>query len=245
VRPRFGGRIDDVIPWLRTHTPFPPIDTALSDPNGLLAAGADLSPERLVEAYRNGIFPWYAQGDPVLWWSPDPRMVLFVDEFRVRRSLAKVLRARRFEIRVDCRFRDVMVACATASRPGQYGTWITGSVIDAYCALHQRGLAHSVEAWKDGTLAGGLYGVAIGRMFFGESMFARENDASKVALANLVAILRLRKMPMIDCQQETAHLATLGARPIPRRAFADRLAALIHSEEASGPWQPPPVDVLA
>jgi len=245
VQSRFGGRIGNVIPWLRTHSPFPPIDTALSDPNGLLAAGADLSPDRLIEAYRRGIFPWYAQGDPVLWWSPDPRMVLFVDEFRLRRSLAKVLRARRFQIRVDSRFREVMLACATVSRPGQYGTWITSSVIDAYCALHQRGLAHSVEAWMEGKLAGGLYGVAIGRMFFGESMFARETDASKVALANLVAILRLRNMPMIDCQQETAHLATFGARPIPRRMFAERLAALIHSEEVSGPWLPPPVDVLA
>jgi leucyl/phenylalanyl-tRNA--protein transferase len=231
-----------VIPWLRPHSPFPPIDTALVDPNGLLAASADLSPERLVEAYRHGIFPWYAQGDPVLWWSPDPRMVLMVDEFRVRRSLARVVRARRFDVRVDTAFRDVMIACASVPRPGQYGTWITAGVVDAYCALHRRGLAHSVESWKDGELVGGLYGVAIGRMFFGESMFARETDASKVALVHLVALLRLRRMPMIDCQQETAHLATFGARPIPRRQFADRLATLINSKDADQPWAPPALD---
>ena len=208
--------------------------------------GAIFHPERLVEAYRRGIFPWYAQGDPVLWWSPDPRMVLFVDEFRVHRSLARVVRARRFDIRIDSAFRDVMAACASAPRPGQYGTWITAGVIDAYCALHERGLAHSVEAWNNGELVGGLYGVSIGRMFFGESMFARETDASKVALANLVAVLRSRSMPMIDCQQETAHLATLGARPIPRRVFANHIVTLIHSDDAEAPWQPPPVtDVLA
>jgi leucyl/phenylalanyl-tRNA--protein transferase len=211
----------------------------LSDPNGLLAASADLTPDRLVDAYRHGIFPWYAQGDPVLWWSPDPRMVLFIDEFRVRRSLAKVVRADRFEIRVDTAFEEVMSSCAHAPRPGQYGTWITPGVIDAYCALHARGLAHSVEAWRDGELAGGLYGVAIGRMFFGESMFARERDASKVALVHLVAILRARDMPLIDCQQETAHLATFGARPIPRREFAQRLAALINSKTADAAWSAP------
>jgi leucyl/phenylalanyl-tRNA--protein transferase len=231
-----------VIPWLRPHSPFPPIDSALVDPNGLLAASADLSPERLVEAYRHGIFPWYAQGDPVLWWSPDPRMVLLVDEFRVRRSLARVVRTRRFDVRVDTAFRDVMIACASVPRPGQYGTWITASVVDAYCALHRRGLAHSVESWKDGELVGGLYGVAIGRMFFGESMFARETDASKVALVHLVTLLRLRGMPMIDCQQETAHLATFGARAIPRRQFADRLATLIHSTDADQPWAAPAFD---
>jgi leucyl/phenylalanyl-tRNA--protein transferase len=233
------AEFDVVIPWLRPHASFPPIDTALSDPNGLLAASADLSPDRLVEAYRHGIFPWSAQGAPVLWWSPDPRMVLFVDEFHRRRSLAKVVRAHRFEIRVDTAFRDVMAGCANAPRPGQYGTWITPGVIDAYCALHARGLAHSVEAWRQGELVGGLYGVAIGRMFFGESMFARETDASKVALVHLVAALRQRRMPMIDCQQDTPHLATFGARAIPRREFAERLAALIHSDDASGPWSPP------
>jgi leucyl/phenylalanyl-tRNA--protein transferase len=228
-----------VIPWLRSHSPFPPIDTALADPNGLLAASADLSPDRLVEAYRRGIFPWYAQGDPVLWWSPDPRMVLFVDEFRVRRSLARVVRARRFEVRVDTAFRDVMIACASVPRPGQYGTWITPGVIDAYCTLHRRGLAHSVEAWRDGDLVGGLYGVAIGRMFFGESMFARETDASKVALVHLVSMLRERATPMIDCQQETPHLATFGARPIPRGEFAERLGALINSDDRGDAWSPP------
>ena len=175
----------------------------------------------------------------MLWWSPDPRMVLFVDEFRIRRSLAKVVRARRFEIRFDTAFRDVMVACASVPRPGQYGTWITSGVIDAYWALHRRGLAHSAEAWNGRELVGGLYGVTIGRMFFGESMFARETDASKVALVHLVDLLRARGMPMIDCQQETAHLASFGARPIPRREFAERLATLINSTDTGGPWTPP------
>jgi leucyl/phenylalanyl-tRNA---protein transferase len=235
-----------MIPWLRLHTPFPPVDTALAEPNGLLAAGGDLSPDRLVEAYRHGIFPWYAQGDPVLWWSPDPRMVLFVDEFRLRRSLARVVRSRRFEIRMDTAFDDVMEACASVPRAGQFGTWITPAVIAAYGALHRRGFAHSVEAWRSGELVGGLYGVVLGRMFFGESMFARESDASKVALAHLVALLRARDMPMIDCQQETAHLASLGARPIRRRVFAERLAALLHSDEPVRPWAPLPVaEVLA
>ena len=229
-----------MIPWLRHGAPFPPVESALSDPNGLLAASADLTPERLVAAYRRGIFPWYSDEGPVLWWSPDPRMVLFVDEFKVPRSLRKTVRAGRFEIHVDRAFRAAMEACATTPRPGQDGTWITSAVVDAYCALHARGLAHSVEAWREGRLVGGLYGVAIGRMFFGESMFARETDASKVALVHLIAILRSKAMPLIDCQQETAHLASFGARAISRRAFAERLAALVHCAAPAGPWHPVP-----
>jgi leucyl/phenylalanyl-tRNA--protein transferase len=235
-----------MIPWLRPGAPFPSVETALDEPNGLLAASADLSPRRLLDAYRRGIFPWYAEGLPVLWWSPDPRMVLFVDEFRATRSLRKAVRQQRFDVRVDSDFRAVIRACAEAPRRGQSGTWITPAVAASYAALFDRGHAHSVEAWQDGVLAGGLYGVAIGQMFFGESMFARVADASKVALAYLMAILRARGLPLVDCQQETAHLASLGARPIPRRAFADRVATLVNSPAPKGPWTPPPAsDVLA
>jgi leucyl/phenylalanyl-tRNA---protein transferase len=246
ARQRTGGAWQNrtVIPWLRSDTPFPAVDTALADPNGLLAAGTDLTPERLLDAYSRGIFPWYSDGQPVLWWSPDPRMVLFVDEFRVARSLRKVVRAERFAIRVDSAFRAVIASCAAVPRPGQDGTWITPAVVDAYCALHARGHAHSVEAWQGGELVGGLYGVAIGRMFFGESMFARVADASKVALVHLVGILRARGMPLVDCQQETEHLASFGARPIPRREFAKRVVALVHSPPRPAPWLPLPAGEL-
>lgn len=235
-----------MIPWLRHTTPFPPIEAALDEPNGLLAASDDVTPARLLEAYRHGIFPWYSGDQPVLWWSPDPRMVLFVEEFRIARSLRKRIKQQRWEIRVDTAFRAVIEACASAHRRGQAGTWITPAVIDAYTVLHERGNAHSVEAWRDGKLVGGLYGVAIGRMFFGESMFAREADASKVALAHLIALLRARAFPLVDCQQETEHLASLGARPIRRRAFADLVAGLVHSNASGDPWVPVPAsDVLA
>ena len=228
-----------MIPWLSAHDPFPSLDRALAQPNGLLAAGASLAPARLVDAYRRGIFPWYSDGQPLLWWSPDPRMVLFTAEFRVRRSLAKRLRQRRYEIRVDTAFEQVMRACA-APRDGQDGTWITGAMVEAYVDLHRRGVAHSVEAWSEGELSGGLYGLALGRVFFGESMFARASDASKVALVHLVAKLRRDGIPLVDCQQETAHLAAFGARPIPRRAFAALLAELIHSDAPPAPWIPGP-----
>jgi leucyl/phenylalanyl-tRNA--protein transferase len=235
-----------LIPWLRPAQPFPPLDTALAYPNGLLAAGGDLSVPRLLDAYRRGIFPWFGEGEPILWWSPNPRMVLFVDEFRLTRSLRKAIRQERFEIRVDSAFRDVVRACAAAPRRGQYGTWITPAIVEAYAALFARGSAHSVEAWHAGRLVGGLYGVAIGRMFYGESMFAHEPDASKVALAHLVAILRAREFPLVDCQQETAHLASLGARTIARREFAERIAALVNSPAPAGAWTPlPATDVLA
>ena len=224
-----------MIPWLGPDDPFPPIERALAQPNGLLAAGASLAPARLIDAYRHGIFPWYSDGQPLLWWSPDPRMVLLTEVFRVRRSLSKRLRQRRYEVRLDTAFEAVMRACA-APREGQDGTWITGAMVDAYVALHRRGVAHSVEAWADGELRGGLYGIALGRVFFGESMFARERDASKVALAHLVAKLRADGVPLVDCQQETAHLAAFGARPIARRAFAARLGELIHSDAPPAPW---------
>jgi leucyl/phenylalanyl-tRNA--protein transferase len=235
-----------VIPWLRRNAPFPPVDTALAEPNGLLAASPDLSPTRLLSAYRHGIFPWYSEDQPVLWWSPDPRMVLFVDEFRASRSLRKLVKQERFETRVDSAFSDVIEACASVPRRGQLGTWITPRIVEAYAELHAHGHAHSVESWRAGQLVGGLYGVAIGRMFFGESMFAHEADASKVALTHLVAMLRRNGFPMIDCQQETAHLASFGARPIPRRMFAERLAALVDCPAPEGTWKPLPAkDVLA
>lgn len=235
-----------MIPWLRPRMPFPPIGTALTEPNGLLAASSDLTPERLLDAYARGIFPWYGADQPVLWWSPDPRMVLFVDEVRISRSLRKRVKQQRLEIRADTAFRSVIGACATAPRPGQAGTWITPAIVDAYSALHAHGHAHSVEAWREGTLVGGLYGVAIGRMFFGESMFAHEPDASKIALVHLIAMLRVRGFPLIDCQQETRHLASFGARPIPRHVFAEHVAALVHSTAPDRPWRPESVsDVLA
>jgi leucyl/phenylalanyl-tRNA---protein transferase len=224
-----------VVPWLRTSSFFPPIDAALDDPNGLLAAGGDLSPERLLAAYRHGIFPWYNGGQPILWWSPNPRMVLFIDEFKLQRSLRKVVRQHRFEIRADTAFRQVMTGCAEP-RNGQSGTWITPQVIDAYAALHQQGHAHSIESWRDGKLVGGLYGVAVGRMFYGESMFARESDASKVALVKLVAMLERMDMPLIDCQQETDHLARFGARPITRRVFAGWLTRLVETPAPAESW---------
>jgi len=216
-----------MIPWLHAGDSFPPVSEALDDPNGLLAASEDLSWQRLLAAYTHGIFPWYSAGQPVLWWSPDPRMVLHTDEFKLSRSLRKTEQSDKFELRVDTAFDDVMKSCA-APRSGQDGTWITGAVRSSYGALFRRGFAHSVESWRDGELVGGLYGVAIGRMFFGESMFALEPDASKVALARLVRQLRAWDFPMIDCQQQTAHLASLGARPIPRDAFAEALARLVH-----------------
>ena len=235
-----------MIPWLRGDSPFPPIDSALDDPNGLLAAGGDLCAERLRAAYARGIFPWYSAGQPVLWWSPDPRMVLFVDEFRVSRSLRKTLRAERFEVRIDSAFAAVVGECARTLRRGQFGTWITPEVVEAYSDLHALGHAHCVESWRAGELVGGLYGVSLGRMFFGESMFAREPDASKVALAHLVAILRAAQFPLIDCQQHTLHLASLGARQISRAEFAKRLAPLVNCPAPEGIWRPMSMsDVLA
>ncbi|MEO6929230.1 MAG: leucyl/phenylalanyl-tRNA--protein transferase [Casimicrobiaceae bacterium] len=224
-----------MIARLAAGTPFPPLEQAARDPDGLLAVGGDLGVARLVDAYSRGIFPWFSDGQPVLWWSPDPRMVLFVDEFVVSRSLRKRVQSGAFEIRVDTAFKQVMNACAQP-RDGQQGTWITRAIRDAYAALHATGYAHSFEAWRDGELVGGLYGIALGRVFFGESMFTRVPDASKVALAHLVARMRELNVPMIDCQQQTRHLASLGARPIPRTVFAARLRELIHSTEAPAGW---------
>ena len=227
---------DRVIPWLRAGAQFPPIDSALDDPDGLLAAGGDLTPPRLLDAYRHGIFPWYSEGQPILWWSPDPRMVLYVDEFKVPRSLRKVANQRRFEITVDVDFAGVITACA-APRDGARGTWITTEMMNAYSELHRQGHAHSVEAWREERLVGGLYGIAIGRMFFGESMFTREPDSSKVALMRLVSLLKRLDVPLIDCQQETAHLSRFGARPISRQVFAAELSRLVNSPHTPSAWK--------
>jgi leucyl/phenylalanyl-tRNA---protein transferase len=216
-----------MLTWVEPNQRLPPPTQALDDPNGLLAAGRDLSPARLLEAYRSGIFPWYSAGQPVLWWSPDPRMVLFTDEFKLGRSLAKTLRRVRREARwrvtLDRAFARVLRECAQP-RPQQEGTWITPGIMAAYEGLHRAGHAHAVEVWEDDALIGGLYGVSIGRMFYGESMFAHRVDASKCALAALVRVLREHGFTMIDCQQATAHLASLGAREIPRAEFLERVA---------------------
>jgi len=214
-----------LIPWLENNTPFPDVNTALTEEQGaagLLAAGADLSSDRLLDAYRHGIFPWFSEGQPILWWSTDPRMVLATDNFKISDSLLKTLKKihqdTNWEIRFDSAFEQVMRACAAPRRDGA-GTWISEDIVSGYCALHQRGYAHSSEVWFKGELVGGAYGVCIGQMFYGESMFARVSNASKVALSHLVFFLRLHGVKMIDCQQETAHLASLGAKPIPRSEF--------------------------
>lgn len=223
-----------MIPWITADAPFPPVALALHSPNGLLAAGDDLSVARLLEAYGHGIFPWFSAGEPVLWWSPDPRMVLLPTEFKISRSLARVLRKTAYEVRCDTAFEAVMCACAAPR--GEPGTWINADMIAAYCALHEMGYAHSVEVWMDGKLAGGLYGVAIGRMFYGESMFAQVSNASKIALAHLARQLERWQFQMIDCQMNTAHLASLGAREIPRSEFVARLQELVHCAPVTH-WQ--------
>ena len=225
-----------MIPWLPEESVFPPLEAALAEPNGLLAAGGDLAAERIVAAYRRGIYPWYSAGDPILWWSPDPRMVLFPDEFRITRSLAKTLRNGNYEIRLDTAFASVITACAEVPRDGQAGTWISREMRQAYIELHQLGFAHCVGTWIDGELAGGLYGIAIGRAFYGESMFSLARDTSKIALAHLCAHLKQRGFGIIDCQMETRHLASLGARTIPRRDFAARLDDLCPWGDAPRRW---------
>jgi len=197
---------------------FPPLEQALEDPSGLLAAGGDLSPERLIAAYRRGIFPWYSPGQPVLWWSPDPRAVLFPEEFHCTRSLAKTLRNGGFSYSMDGDFAAVIDGCA-APRAASPGTWITSDMRAAYLELHRLEHAHSIEIRRDGALVGGLYGVRLGGVFFGESMFSRERDASKAALAHLVAVCRRNSLAVIDCQLPSRHLTTLGSRTIPRSQF--------------------------
>ncbi|OBS10888.1 leucyl/phenylalanyl-tRNA--protein transferase [Acidihalobacter prosperus] len=224
--------------WLNPadpEQPFPPLEAALKEPDGLLAAGGGLEPSRLLSAYRQGIFPWYETGQPILWWSPDPRAVLFLNEFKLHRSLRKALRNKGFSVDLDTDFAAVVGACA-APRGDTRGTWITREMQRAYIRLHTLGHAHSVEVRDaQGVLVGGLYGVAIGRVFFGESMFSRVNDASKIALTTLACQLDAWGFPLIDCQQDTAHLARFGARPIARRAFA-RLLDAYCGQPGPGRW---------
>ena len=224
-----------MIALLGPADPFPPVDSALRDPDGLLAAGGGLSVGRLVSAYAQGIFPWFAEGDPVLWWSPDPRMVLPTREFHVSRSLARRLHRGGFLITADRAFRDVIDQCA-APRDGEAGTWLVPAMRRAYTELHKAGFAHSWEVWMNGDLAGGVYGVAVGRMFFGESMFSRRTDASKIALARLAAQLDRWGFPWLDCQMATSHLASLGARPVPRAEFVQEVARLVQEPPMPGPW---------
>jgi len=236
-----------MVPWLNKEDDFPDVATALTEVDGapgLLAAGADLSPRRLLDAYRHGIFPWFSPGQPILWWSTDPRMVLLPDSFKISRSLRKTLKkvdqsfrsGGRWEIRFDFDFEAVMRACA-APRAGENGTWISEDIVRGYTGLHRLGYAHSVEVWLDGALVGGAYGVSIGRMFFGESMFARVTDASKIALSYLVHFLKSHGVSMIDCQQETSHLASLGAVPIARDEFIARLRSAIDAPQILC-WKP-------
>ena len=227
-----------MLQWIDEHTPLPPTYLAMGEGDeapGLLAAGGRVTTARLEEAYRRGIFPWFSPGQPPLWWSPDPRMVLPVAEFRIARSLRKTLRhfmrSPGSEVRLDSACERVIHACAGTPRDGQRGTWILPEMIDAYVQWHRAGRVHSVETWVDGELTGGLYGVAIGRMFFGESMFAQRTDASKVALAALVAFCRTKGVPLIDCQQNTGHLASFGAREITRQAFEAHLALSLGAGE--------------
>jgi leucyl/phenylalanyl-tRNA--protein transferase len=216
-----------MIPWLTDQ--FPPVEQALISPNGLLAAGGDLTALRLLDAYHQGIFPWFNPGEPILWWSPDPRMVLIPGQFRASRSLAKVLRSAHYEVSFDQAFEQV-VRCCAAPRHGANGTWISEEIIQAYCELHRMGHAHSVEVCLNGKLAGGLYGVSIGRMFYGESMFSNVSNGSKIALAHLAKQLDRWQFGMIDCQMSTPHLASLGAHEIPRSKFIVKLQELVHCE---------------
>lgn len=224
------------IPWLGADAnAFPPLECALEDPPGLLAAGGDLCPERLLAAYRRGIFPWYKEPQPILWWSPDPRAVLFPDELHLPASLRRTLRRRIYEVTADRCFERVIAACA-APRPGAHGTWIGPDMQHAYCELHRLGHAHSLEAWHGQELLGGLYGIAIGDIFFGESMFSRADDASKVAFVHLVGQLRAWGFALIDCQQDTPHLRRFGARCIPRAQFRDILNANTSASARVGAW---------
>lgn len=220
-------------PWLLGPEPLFP-DPEATDDQGLLAVGGDLSPDRLLAAYRLGVFPWFSPGEPILWWCPPLRSCLAPSEVHVSRSLAKVLRQGRFEIRVDTAFADVIRACAKAPRPGQQGTWITPAMQRAYGELHRLGRAHSVEAWRGGRLVGGLYGVALGGAFFGESMFAKETDASKACFVALGERLAARGFSLLDCQVENPHTLSLGATAIPRAAFLARLEAALEGPDRWG-----------
>lgn len=225
------------ITWLADdpNTAFPPLEQAFTEPDGLLAAGGDLSPTRLLNAYRQGIFPWYSEGQPILWWSPDPRCILFPEKLKISRSLRKTLKKQAFDIRMDTAFAEVMRACAE-SRPDQPGTWITDDMLKAYVHMHELGYAHSVECWQNDHLVGGLYGIAIGQVFFGESMFSRVSDASKVALVHLCQFLIAHDFKLIDSQVHSEHLESLGAEMITRQAFADLVQQYTATSPPPGKW---------
>ena len=208
----------------------------LASKEGLLAVGGDLSRNRLLLAYRLGIFPWYSEGEPILWWSPDPRLVLYPDELKVSRSLNKVINQEIFEVTMDCAFEEVITECARVRLENQEGTWIVAEMVQAYCELHEAGFAHSVETWRDGRLAGGLYGVSLGKCFFGESMFTRITNASKVALVALVEHIKTLNFALIDCQIATAHLKRFGAREISRARYLDELDRALASPSLKGKW---------
>lgn len=225
-----------MLTWLQhDDLSFPPLEKALREPNGLLAAGGDLTPERLLAAYRHGCFPWYQEGQPLLWWSPSPRTVLYPDELHVSRSLRKTIRQGYLRVTFDEDFRGVIKGCA-GPRRDTHETWITTAMQQAYLRLHQMGIAHSVEVWKDDELVGGLYGLAMGQLFFGESMFSRTTDASKVGFVALVQRLRESGFKLIDCQMHTQHLASFGAREIPRQVFATTLSRYL-GEPGSSRWE--------
>lgn len=230
------------LPWLSSNDyEFPPVDSALMEPDGLLAVGGDLSPQRLLAAYHQGIFPWFNPGEPILWWCPDPRTVIFPDELHISRSLRKCLRRNIYQVTVDRQFEAVIRACA-APRAYASGTWISSAMIRAYTQLHQLGYAHSIEVWQGDELVGGLYGMALGRVFFGESMFSRADNASKVGFAHLVEQLKRWDFELIDCQVANDHLFSLGAVEIPRTDFQRLLIDLTQRPPVIGPWQLDPVD---
>jgi len=212
---------------------FPPV--ALSESNGLLAIGGDLTPNRLITAYGQGIFPWFGEGQPILWWSPDPRLVLFPAKLHISRSMRQVLKRKIFSVTYDCCFRNVIMACRI-SRRAEGETWITEAMVDAYCRLHDQGIAHSVEAWHNGELAGGLYGVALGTCFFGESMFTRVSNASKAAFITLTRALQEHNFLLIDCQVDSPHLQSLGAELLPRKIFLDLLTTALQKPAQPGRW---------
>ncbi|MGH8037341.1 MAG: leucyl/phenylalanyl-tRNA--protein transferase [Stenotrophomonas sp.] len=227
------------LPWLledRPDAPFPPAETALRDPDGLLAVGGDLSPVRLLNAYAGGVFPWFSEGQPLLWWSPDPRMVFRTDGVHLSARFRRSLRSSTWTLRADTRFGQVMEACAASPRPGQDGTWITAAMVEAYVELHALGYAHSVEVFDGDRLVGGIYGVAIGRMFFGESMFSAASGGSKVALAGLAHRLRAWGWPLIDAQVENDHLLRMGAEHWPRERFLGVVREQVNAVEPAGTW---------
>ena len=213
---------------------FPP--AALAEKDGLLAIGGDLSPERLLLAYSTGIFPWFSEGDPILWWSPSPRLIIFPDEFKIPKRLSRLIRQKKFSVTLDKAFRQVISACATLDKRKEKGTWITRNMIEAYCQLHDMGYAHSVECWQEDTLAGGLYGISLGRVFFGESMFSRQPDSSKIALVSIVKKITEWDFDLIDCQMKTAHLMQFGAREIPGPEFQKLLAKSMSYPTQTGKW---------